>query len=420
MSSATSQKLRGILHGDAIIWTIFFLLCAISIIEVYSATSSLSYKDGRYWSPVMQHALFLLFGFLIVWLVHNIPCRWFKLYPLAVLPLSFALLILVMVVGSTVNGANRGIDLFGIHFQPSELAKGGVVIAVALILSVMQTPKGADKHAFGYILFVTCTFCALIAPENLSTAALLFLVVLIMMFIGRVSLVQISKMLGVLGIIGAIAVAAVVVIPETAWDAMPGTHRVVTWKHRLEKFKSRTGDSEVTPKTYDITNNKQVTHANIAIASSNIIGKMPGNSIERDFLSQAYSDFIYAIVIEELGLVGGAFVVILYLVLLFRAGKIAKQCERNFPAFLVLGLSLLLVTQAMVNMCVAVGLIPVTGQPLPLISRGGTSTLINCVYIGMILSVSRFAKKREGPPSAASHTADAPNESEFRNAVGMA
>ena len=144
---------------------------------------------------------------------------------------------------------------------------------------------------------------------------------------------------------------------------------------------------------FDLDKDAQVGHANIAIASSNIIGRGPGNSVERDFLSQAFSDFIYAVIIEETGVFGAVFVAMLYIILLFRAGIIANRCENNFPAFLAMGLALLLVTQALFNMCVAVGLVPVTGQPLPLISKGGTSTIINCVYVGAILSISRSAKK---------------------------
>src|SRR5574344_2002050 len=206
ISSTQEKSEHKILHGDPIIWIIFFLLCTISIVEVYSATSSLSYKDGRYWSPVVQHAIYLAIGTLIVYIVHNIKCRWFKLYPLFVLPVSFILLLLVFAIGVSTNGANRYIDFFGIHFQPSELAKGAVVIAVAIILASLQTShlKGrhkepviqADRHAFKYILCITIPFCLVIFPENFSTAALLFLGVFLLMLVGRVPLQQIGKLLG--------------------------------------------------------------------------------------------------------------------------------------------------------------------------------------------------------------------------------
>jgi cell division protein FtsW len=169
-------------------------------------------------------------------------------------------------------------------------------------------------------------------------------------------------------------------------------HRFATWRNRIVKH---SGTKDVPPEEYDIDKNYQVGHANIAIASSGIIGKGPGNSTERDYLPQAFSDFIYAIIIEEIGIVGAFVVVFLYVILLFRTARIAGRCENNFPAFLIMGLALLLVVQATINMLVAVELMPVTGQPLPLISKGGTSTIINCAYIGAILSVSRSAKRRD-------------------------
>ena len=172
-------------------------------------------------------------------------------------------------------------------------------------------------------------------------------------------------------------------------------HRADTWKSRIDKFAS---PKEPTPEEVDLDKDAQVAHANIAIASSNVVGKGPGNSVERDFLSQAFSDFIYAIIIEELGIEGAVVVAVLYIMLLFRTGRIASRCENNFPALLAMGLALLLVSQALFNMCVAVGLVPVTGQPLPLISKGGTSSMINCIYVGVILSVSRSAKKKGESP----------------------
>ena len=194
-------------------------------------------------------------------------------------------------------------------------------------------------------------------------------------------------MLGILALVGGVAVAILMVIPAKTLHNTPGLHRFETWQNRVSGFFEK---EEVPAAKFDIDKDAQVAHARIAIATSHVVGKGPGNSIQRDFLSQAFSDFIFAIVIEEMGLIGGIFVVFLYLWLLMRAGRIAQKCERTFPAFLVMGIALLLVSQAILNMMVAVGLFPVTGQPLPLVSKGGTSTLINCAYIGMILSVSRY------------------------------
>ena len=404
-------------NGDPVIWIVFFILCAISIIEVYSATSTLSYKDGLYWRPVINHSIYRLLGFLVVFVFHNIPCRWFKLYPLLMIPISVILLLLVPFVGEKVNGAQRVIPIMGIPVQPSELAKGAVVVAVALILSVMQTPKGADRHAFKYIMIPTSLVCLLIAPDNFSTAAILFIVVFMMMFVGHIPFRQLGSLLGILAIVGASVVGLMFVTPNNQLGKIPKGHRLVTWKNRIDKFVSNKDENtrELSAKDFDMTNNAQVGNANIAIATSNIVGKLPGNSVQRDFLSQAYSDFIYAIIIEELGLIGSAGVLMLYIILCYRAGRIARQCERNFPAFLVIGLSLLIVFQAMINMCVAVGLMPVTGQPLPFVSRGGASTLVNSIYIGMILSVSRFAKKREDTPAVSS----AVNEEAFHDETGI-
>ena len=232
----------------------------------------------------------------------------------------------------------------------------------------------------------------LIAPENLSTAMLLFGVVCMIMFIGRVSSKKLFGMLGILGLVGGVAGGILRAIPAKTLHNTPGLHRFETWQNRVSGFFEK---EEVPAAKFDIDKDAQIAHARIAIATSHVVGKGPGNSIQRDFLSQAFSDFIFAIVIEEMGLVGGIFVVFLYLWLLMRAGRIAQKCERTFPAFLVMGIALLLVSQAILNMMVAVGLFPVTGQPLPLVSKGGTSTLINCAYIGMILSVSRYTAHLE-------------------------
>lgn len=386
------RSIGALFMGDRVIWVVFFFLCIISLVEVYSAASTLAYKSGRFWDPLVKQALFLAAGTVVALIIHRIPCRMFKALPIICMPLSVLLLIITLLGGST-NGASRWIDWGFVQFQPSELAKGSVVITVALVLSRLQREHGADRSAFRNILMISFIPLFLIVTENLSTAALLFGVVFIMMFIGRVPLAQLGKLLGV------VALSAVFVGVLTYFSTdIPFLHRLETWKHRVEAhISSDENDRDSDPATYDIDKGAQVAHANIAIASSNGIGRMPGNSVQRDFLSQAFSDFIFAVIIEEMGLWGATIVVFLYVILLFRAGRIASRCERNFPAFLIMGLTLLLVSQAILNMMVAVGLFPVTGQPLPLISRGGTSTLINCAYIGMILSVSRYAKQTTHP-----------------------
>ena len=392
--------LKNIFKGDKVIWIIFLCLCLISIIEVFSAASTLTYKSGDHWGPITQHSIILMIGAIVVVLMHNIPYKWFQVFPVFLYPISVVLLAFVtlmgVITGDRVNGAARWMSFMGLQFQPSELAKMAVIIAVSFILSKKQDDEGANPKAFKYIMILTGLVCMLIAPENLSTAMLLFGVVVLMMFIGRVAFKKLAMLLGGLALAGCLGVIFLLAIAKDT--DIPFLHRFDTWKSRITNF---TEKEEVPAAKFDIDKDAQIAHARIAIATSNVIGKAPGNSIQRDFLSQAFSDFIFAIIIEELGLVGGAFVVILYIWLLVRTGRIAQKCERTFPAFLVMGIALMLVSQAILNMMVAVGLFPVTGQPLPLISKGGTSTLINCAYIGMILSVSRYTayleEKKDNP-----------------------
>ena len=385
--------IKDIFKGDKVIWIIFLFLCLISIVEVFSAASTLTYKSGDHWGPITQHSVIMMVGAFIVVLVHNIPCKYFRVLPFFLLPLSCILLLIVMIMGNYVNGAARWMSFAGIQFQPSEFAKMAVIIVTAFILSRFQEEDNAHPKAFKYIMWILGIVFALIAPENGSTAVLLFGVVFLMMVIGRIPWKQLGMLIGVSLLLLSIFVGIIMVTPASKYRDLPMMHRVETWQNRI---KGHFENKEAVPAAkFDIDKDAQIAHANIAIATSHVIGKMPGNSVQRDFLSQAFSDFIFAIIIEELGLLGGAFIVMLYLWLLIRAGKIAKRCEKTFPAFLIMGIAMLLVAQAMLNMMVAVGLFPVTGQPLPLISKGGTSTLINCAYIGMMLSVSRYVADKE-------------------------
>ena len=424
-----NKSLSNIFKGDKVIWMVFFFLCIISIVEVYSASSSLSFTKGNYWSPIIYHCSILIVGIVLMVFVLNIKCRYFKLITPIVLIVSTLMLIWVLVAGQTTNGANRWITLAGLQFQPSELAKGALVLAVAQVLSAMQTDHGADRKAFKYIMLLSSGIILLILFENLSTAMLIALTVLLMMFVGRVPLKQLGRLVGIIALLGVLALSLVMLVGDDkkVEDDLPDKqnlteqtvaaqpkespgfigktlHRADTWKARIKKFFN---NEYVAPKDYDLDKDAQVAHANIAIASSDVVGKGPGNSNERDFLSQAFSDFIYAIIIEEMGIEGAIFVALLYIILLFRTGIIANRCENTFPAFLAMGIAFLLVTQALFNMLVAVGLAPVTGQPLPLISKGGTSTIINCIYIGVILSVSRSAKKKKEDKSSAENLSHA-------------
>ena len=400
------------IKGDPVIWGVFIMLCIISIIEVFSASSNLTYKTSNYWGPICKHVFLLGWGVLFMLATMNLKCKYFKLVMPLALFISFILLIICFFVGA-VNDGHRWIPIpvIGMKFQPSEMAKGAVVLAVATILSAMQTDTGVDKRAFKFIITVSGGFIILI-----GLAALLGAVVLMMMWIGRIPKRQLGKLMGSLAIL---AVGGLIIVMAFGHDkekeaeedprmAMVDKnkvkatdkedskepklfHRLDTWKSRIDKFLD---GKDVPPEKFDLNNDAQEGYSQIAIASSNMMGKGPGNSTMRDYLPQAFSDFIYSIIIEEMGLIGAVGVCLLYIILLFRTMTIASRCANTFPALLIIGIALMLVTQALFNMGVAVGWLPVTGQPLPLISKGGTSSIMNCVYIGMILSVSRSAKKK--------------------------
>ena len=419
-----NKYIGNLFKGDKAIWMVLFFLCIISIVEVFSALSILTFKSHDYMGPMLKHIFMIAAGVFVAVVTLNIPCRFFKIVTPFTLLLTVSMLLWVLLFGERTNDGARWLGWGSFTFQPSELAKGTLVLATAQILAAMQREDGSGAYpeAIKYVLVVAVPIVGLIGIENLSTAALLFAVVLMMMFIGRIPMIQMGKLMGVLTILGVVFVSLVLTVgsmdkddndqlatqtelvdravpvdqqekKETKDPSLIGklTHRFGTWRHRLLDFFAP--DENVTPETYDLGKNFQVGHANIAIASSGIIGKGPGHSTERDLLPQAFADFIYAIIIEEMGIVGAIVVMFLYIILLYRVARIAGRLENNFPAFLIMGLSLLLVLQASMNMMVAVGLMPVTGQPLPLISKGGTSTIINCVYIGVILSVSRSAKR---------------------------
>lgn len=396
----------GLMQGDLVIWMVFILLLMISVVEVYSASSTMSYGGkSSYWEPVMQHGSFWLIGLVTAWFVSRVPCNYFKLG--GTLGLLFALVLqLTALFSGKLNGAGRWIHLWGLTFQPSELTKMALVTYLAFIFSSLRNGKEVSSTGNKFAAFGAIASLALIVTENLSTAGLIFLIVLGMAFFAQVRAKLLAIIFVIMVSVGAGGWILVHSIPEetlSEWRASenPITHRVPTWVARITD-KHEIPDN---PKDYDITDNIQVTHARIAVATSHGIGKGPGKSRQRDYLPQAYSDFIYAIIIEETGILGGLVVMFLYLLFMWRCRTIAERCKSLFPSYLVMGLSLMIVLQAMVNMAVAVGAMPVTGQPLPLISRGGSSILINCICVGMILSVSRTAKKT-GEPTGSAPTRD--------------
>ncbi|MDR1517009.1 MAG: FtsW/RodA/SpoVE family cell cycle protein [Dysgonamonadaceae bacterium] len=390
---ARSSKFIKIFKGDKVVWAVFLALCVISLVEIFSATSTIVYKYQNQWAPILRHGMFLMGGVGVILLIHNVPYRYFSSL-FFVLFVSIILLILTPIIGATINGSERFISVFGLFtIQPSEIAKISLMGTIAYLLSRQNGIN--DGTLFKWMIGLMVVVCGIIAMDNLSTAVLLFVVCFMLMFIGGVKLLRLAKV-SVVGVgLVIVLVLALKFIPESAFEKGP-LSRFGTWQARIERFFGGTNLSDEADEFTITDENYQVAHAKIAIANGGVLGKFPGNSTERDFLPQAYSDFIYAIIIEEMGIIGGIFVLLLYIIILIRSGIIAKKIGRLFPKYLVLGSAMMLSFQAFINMAVAVHLIPVTGQPLPLISRGGTSTLITCAYFGLILSADRFgsAKKK--------------------------
>jgi cell division protein FtsW len=387
---------RKIFKGDKVIWLVFIILCAISLVEIFSATSTLVYRQQNMWGPILRHAMFLIGGVGVILLIHNIPYRYFASLIFVLLG-AIVLLILTPFIGTSVNGAERWIYFMGFTIQPSEIAKISLMGTIAFLLSRQNGEN--DALLFRWMIGLMVVVCGIIAIDNLSTAVLLFVICYLLMFIGNVKFLRLLKVAG-LGIAAILLFILMLNVIPGNWTESGALKRLGTWKNRVTNFTTHKELSE--EEYFAITDkNYQVAHAKIAIANGGVLGVFPGNSTERDFLPQAYSDFIYAIIMEEMGFLGGLFVMLLYVVILIRAGMIVRKTEKLFPKYLVLGSALMLSVQAFINMAVAVNLIPVTGQPLPLISRGGTSTLITCAYFGLILSADRFGigKKKEELPN---------------------
>lgn len=381
---------KKIFKGDSILWIIIGLLLLISSVEMFSAISQEAYKTENHLAPFIGHVQMLTLGFIVMLIAHHIPYRFFRMLYIIFLPITAVLLIMLPFVGIEVNGAIRAIKILGFEFQPLELAKFSVILFIVDMLARNQKEgQNADK-AFFPILGVLGLFCCLIAPQNLSTAVMLFGVGILLMVIGRISFAKIGLT------VGAILVVLVSLYFLSHTFQPKVLHRLNTWVGRIDEFMEESSKKS-TEKTYEVNDdNNQIMNSKIAIANG-INPAGPGNSTQRDFLPLAFSDFIYAIVIEEYGLFGGIFIMILYLIILFRCGMLAHKSSKAYPAFLVTGLSLLIVLQAFISMAVTVHLGPVTGQPLPLISRGGTSIIMTSLYLGIILSVSQYIKEENQP-----------------------
>lgn len=372
--------------GDGIIWGVILVLTLFSVLAVYSSTGTLAYKyqGGNTTYYVIKHLSFMMVGFAAIYVTHLIPYKYYSRLAQLFLYISIPLLGLTLVLGTSLNSASRWLTLpgIGLTIQTSDFAKLALIMYIARMLSLKQDEIKDFKKAFIPIIVPVGLVCILILPANLSTSLMIFVVSVILMFIGRISI----KHLSILGGIGIVCLALFILIAPMTKTKIG--FRVETWKHRVESYVGGAKDEG----EHD---NFQAEQAKIAVATGGIIGKGPGNSVQRNFLPHPYSDFIYAIIVEEYGLVGGIVILFLYLYLLYRAGVIVRKADRTFPAFLTFGLTLSLVFQAMINMAVAVNLFPVTGQTLPLVSMGGSSILFTSTAMGIILSVSRGINKEE-------------------------
>lgn len=373
------NRIAAELRGDRTIWMIVAVLSLFSILAVFSSSGWEAWRSrgGNTTGMIIGHMVKLAFGLFLVYLCHLIHYRRYQQLARPLLLVTIPLLIFTLFFGSNINDANRWISLAGISFQPSELAKIALIIYVARALTVRQEYINSLRQAFFPIIIPVVLVCGLIAPSNLSTAMILFATCILLMFMGRVSAQYIIMMM-VLGVmVFVILVGIGKVYPEM--DLV----RVNTWEKRVETF------------LHDEDGGYQVQQAKIAIAKGGVFGNGPGNSMMRHFLPYCNADFIYAIICEEYGLVGGAVILALYVLLFLRNVRLVTQSPKAFGAFLAIGLSLMLTVQALANMAVNLNLVPATGLTLPLVSMGGTSVLFTCVSFGMILSVSKYIEGLE-------------------------
>ena len=387
--NAIIDKSWGFLKGDKMIWLIVFILFIFSMLAVYSATGTLAFKmevnNLRY---LFKQIIMTLAGLLLMFGIHLIDYRYYSRVAQILWMLSIPLLIYTMFFGTELNSASRWITLpgVGLTFQTSDLAKLALIMYLARQLTIKQEQIDDFKQAFIPILFPVVLTAVLIAPENLSTAAILFFTSVFVMFIGRIAIKHILLLVGVSGLVAGLFLLLLFVLPDTLLKG-----RTLTWKHRIENFTKPVENGE---------EDYQLLQAKIAIAKGGIVKLNPGGSDQRNFLPHPYSDFIYAIIIEEYGLIGGAFLVFLYLFLLYRCIRIVIKSPKAFGALLAVGLGTSLVIQAMINMAVAVNLLPVTGVTLPLVSMGGSSVIFTSIAFGIILSVSRNVEEEQNLATA--------------------
>lgn len=389
--------------GDKAIWAIVLVLALVSMLVVYSSTGLLAYKYNRGNTEIylFKQIMFIIVGMAVIYFSHRVNYTLYSRVARILFFISIPLLIYTLFFGVRLNEGSRWIRLpiINLTFQTSDLAKLALFMYLSRLLSKKQDKIKDFKQGFLPVMLPVVVICILIAPANLSTALLVGATSMLLMFIGRASMKHLLMTIGVL----AIPVVILVTIAVAYYDKDEGktkdlpaileAGRLPTWIKRVQNFvyDSKQGDKD---------ENYQINQAKIAIAKGGMLGLGPGNSETRNFLPHPYSDFIFAIIIEEYGIVGGAFIILIYLLFLLRSIRVFRKCPYAFGAFLALGLSFTLVIQALINMAVTVNLFPVTGVTLPLVSMGGSSFLFTCLSIGIILSVARNVEQSEGKAAA--------------------
>jgi cell division protein FtsW len=374
MENTTQESTKRIFYGDRWIWMVVLVLSVISVLSVYSSNSTIAhrFRDGNFEFYLFKHLGLILSGLFFLYLVHFADYRFFSRVGQIALWISIPLLLVTLITGTSVNSAQRwlSIPIINATFQTSDLAKLALMMYLARQLSKKQETIKDFKSGFLPLIIPIGLVCLLILPANFSTAAIVFATSLVLLFIGRVNMKYIFSLIG----IGLLSFGLFLLIALNF--NLPG--RIGTWKQRIENFTSGSGEG-----------NYQANNAKMAIANGGLFGLGPGNSRQRNFLPQSESDYIYATVIEEYGLIGGIVVMLMYLILFYRVMRMIRFSPNSFATFLAVGCMILLVFQAFINMAVATGLFPVTGQTLPLVSAGGTSIWFTSIAIGIIINISR-------------------------------
>jgi len=385
--------------GDPHIWAIIVGLSVFSLLVVYSSSGALAYrfKDGNTAIYIMRHSGLLAIGLLTTFILHVFPYKYYARISQWMMILVVPLLFITLFFGVEGNNATRWLSIFGLTFQTSDLAKMALIMYLAQRLASKQNEIHDFKKTITPMLIIIGLVCVLILPANFSTAVMLFAVCMMMLFVGRASFRQLASLCAIGLVFFSLLVVSLNGLHKSG-VVNNVTQRGPTMVNRVCRF---VGDNKICnllgyePQSDILGHNFQARQAKIAVGTGGFLPSGPGTSIQRNFLPHPYSDFIFAIIIEEYGVFGGLLVLLLYLTLLYRSILIVQKCDKTFPALLVIGLSLNIVFQALINMAVSVGLMPVTGQPLPLISMGGTSILFTGAALGIILSVSREVQKQE-------------------------